>query len=221
MSYTFATLATRTRKILHSYTQIDWEDTMIYEYLNEGYIDFCVRSECLRKETSVTLTADTAIQTLPTDAIKIYRAEWDDVKVAMSDIHTMDMTYGDGWRTTTGEIVENILQDNEDAGKFRIYPILDTTAIGSTKLKLIHSYIPAEIVSPWTTALSIPVIYQVNLADYAIYRCLYEQVQSDRNIPLADRHYDLYMSAVTRCRSESFKSKLVNVESRVKHRRFV
>jgi hypothetical protein len=221
MSYTLATLATRTRRILHSYTQINWEDTTIYEYLNEGYVNFGVRSECLRKETSVTLTADTSIQTLPTDTITIYRAEWDSLKVAMTDTHTMDMTYGDGWRTTTGEIVENILQDNEDAGKFRIYPILDTEAIGTTKLKLIHSYIPAEIVSPWTTALSIPIIYQVNLSDYAIYRCLYEQVQSDRNIPLADRHYDLYMDAVMRCRKESFESKLFDVEGRVKHRRFV
>lgn len=218
---TFAALQTRVRTILHSYPQSNWLDTEIYEYLNDGYIDFAVRTEYFKKETDVTLTASTAIQTLPTDAIIIYRAEWDSSLVSITDVHFMDDTYGSGWRTTTGEIVEYILQDKEDVGKFRIYPILDSTAIGTTKLKLIHSYIPSEIVSPWTSSPSIPTQYHEALADYAIYRCLYAQVQSDRNIPLADRHYDMYMDTVTRCRNVTITGRLFKVNQRVRSRKFI
>ena len=221
---TFAASITRIRKILNSYSAVNWTDAEILEYLNDGYTDFAVRTEYFRKETDVTLTASSATQSLPTDAINIFRGEWDGEEVYQYTTDQMDEAYGSGWRTATannsGDDVQAIMQDMEDNGKFRIYPILGSTAIGSTKLKLTHSYLPAEITSTASSA-SIPAIYHEALCDYAISKCLETNVQSDQRIQLADRYYNRYMDAVTRCRRDMAKSRLTKSSTRLRIRNFV
>jgi hypothetical protein len=222
---TRAQIRARVRYILKRYAQITFDDTEINDYINEGYTDFCVRTHCLRKHGTIAPTADTGIQLVPTDTLRIFRAEWENTLLEIMTTRDMDLTYGDGWRTTTGTDYEIIVQDNETLTTVRFYPILDTTNIGSSTIALDYSYLPTEMTTDSSTTGTPAILerYHRSLADFAVSRCLDAPgAQSEMNPPLGDRFYDRYMEAVNRARLESFHGNNVAItKSRVLSRKFI
>ncbi len=116
------------RKI-HDYQDIRITNPQKLDLLNEGYLDFVLRTMCTRKRGRVAILEKVATYTLPTDNIQILRAEYndgDEIQTRQTD--WMDEHKGFDWRRidTENDRIESLIQDNEVYTDFRISPIQKT-----------------------------------------------------------------------------------------------
>lgn len=189
---TFAQLQAKVAMKLRTYGNLTWTPTDISTAINDGYREFCKRTLIARDQLTVTIAINTALYAFPTNTavsaiIKVWRAEWDDVRLAAKDTLWMDEFIGSAWRTNTGTSLQYILTDSEDPDKIRIYPILDSADyIGTDTLKIDVSYLPVDL-SATTDTPVIPTRYHDALVDYALSWLQELPVQSKQNPAMGDR----------------------------------
>lgn len=85
-----------------------WSDPNLRSWLNEGVREIARRSEWKRGSTDIAATAGTQFYVLPSDVIRVYRAEWVPTGTTLTyrleyrDINQMDIMWGPNQRITQG-----------------------------------------------------------------------------------------------------------------------
>lgn len=73
---TLTTALTSVRELLDEPTARAWSDTELTRWINEACRDMCRTTEVLQTKADISITAGTQEYTAPTDAVRIYRAEY-------------------------------------------------------------------------------------------------------------------------------------------------
>lgn len=176
---TLAQIRERVRDNFHDYNDFVLSDSQITNRINDGYDEFCKQTRCLVKHSSVTITADTALFSVPTDNLSINRAEWKGREIDIVTTREMDYGYhlpytGESvavdWRNATGTDIVAIIQDFEGFNYIRIYPqIDDADDIGGLVLG----------------------------TDSNTYKCISAHTASSSNKPITGASYATYWEATT------------------------
>lgn len=189
---TFSEMQTRVEDRLRAYGNLTWGDTEIKRYINDGYVEFARLTHICRKQSNVTITADTALFAFPTvtgvgSYLKVWRAEWDDKVLVVRDTSWMDAYMSSGWRDTKGTTLSYIMTDGEDRAKIRVYPMIDDSDdIGSKVLTIEYSYIPSSM-SLDSDACLLPAEYSTAPVEWACSFLQEDSVQSQQNPGMGDR----------------------------------
>lgn len=204
---TFSEMQSRLDSRIKGHGNLTWSLTDKKRYLNDGYTEFARLTHYLRKQSTVTITADDALYAFPTvtgvaSALKVFRADWDGTVLTPRSTRWMDTYIGTDWRDAEGATLSYILTDTEDVAQIRVYPMIDTAAnVGSKVLTIEYSYIPSDMTSDSDTC-ALGETYSVAPVEYAVWMCLEDAVQSKQNPGMGDRAYMRFKSLVGSARAE-------------------
>ena len=85
---TLGSLLTDVRNRLDETTSGQWTDAELRSWINEGARDVSRKTETLQGTTNISIVADTQEYTLPTDTLRIHRAEWR--PTSSSNVYTLE-----------------------------------------------------------------------------------------------------------------------------------
>lgn len=120
--YTLGELSTKLEHRLRNYSNLTWSQLEVTDLINEGYIDFVLRTKCLRTSSYIALAADTPTYTLDTDILQLRSAWYRGKPLSFMTNDSMDRTYGLNWRETTSSTIDHLIQDDLGHASTRIYP---------------------------------------------------------------------------------------------------
>ena len=120
--YTLGELSTKLEHKLRNYGNLTWSQPEITDLINEGYVDFVMKTKCLRKDSYLGLTADTPECTLPTDILQLRSAWYRGKLLTFESTDTMNRLYGTKWREATSSTIDHLIQDDLGHASVRTYP---------------------------------------------------------------------------------------------------
>ncbi len=168
-------LIDRAEEILQDTTNVRWSQQTLLDYLNDGQREVVLfRPDANPVNTSFTLTANSAKQTLPGAALRllsIYKNASPTTKpITNIERRVLDDQIED-WHGTTDTNVEHYVYDPMDPKVFYVYP--HSTASDAT-IDLVYSSAPVDLTianfNTTSTVISLDDIYANAILDYILYR---------------------------------------------------
>ena len=132
---------TEIKRRTRDWGELNWDETMMKSYINQGYLDFVYRSHCLKKNGSIALAVKTSTFSLPTDVITVYRYEFNQSAIPVYTEDYLDDTLGVSWRNNEGDDVQCVLQSLTGYNVVRIYPIFIDFSSVSYDINESHDYL--------------------------------------------------------------------------------
>lgn len=194
-------IVTRAATLIQDATNVRWPTDELIGWLNDGQREVVLhRPEACVKNQSLTLTASSSKQTLPSDAISLI-----DVTRNMG---ASGSTPGNAVRLTTREVldaqrptwhsdansvgyVQHFTYDPRDPKTFYVYPKAPATA---WYLEVVYAASPTNASAGG--AIQIDDIYANCLLDYVLYRAYSKDAEYAANAQLAIAHYTAFANAL-------------------------
>lgn len=183
-------LVTQVRDIIDEPTAAQWSDAMLKRWMDEGLRDVARTSHHFKGTAQITLTADVAEYTVPSDIIAIEQVYYDDLTgqlmpLAAKHYEQMDQLWGwrQGW--TGGWPSYFTTWGHQPTLKVRLFPVPSTTG---HKISLLSSVLPDPMAGLADGAqVDVPPAWYDMLADYSSYKAMLR----DQN-PMMDRFLAAY-----------------------------
>jgi hypothetical protein len=182
-----------------------WSDDLIYRYLNEAQERFCRRTYALLDDESDLTTFDTEI------GVSSYGL---DPKILMVNSARI-VTEPDDLLSRTRQVIPTHLADStgipllftqdEAQGKIRLYPVPDKVYTIVMRV----SRLPLTKISD-TVAPEIPEQYHLDLAEFAVYRCLNNNDPDGSNANAAQNFLKTWSQRLLEANREYYRIRLNN-----------
>tara|TARA_X000001316_G_scaffold12134_2_gene5725 strand:+ start:6401 stop:7063 length:663 start_codon:yes stop_codon:yes gene_type:complete len=191
----------RAEEILQDNSNVRWSQQSLLDYLNDAQREIVLyRPDANPVNASLTLTADSAKQSLPAAGmrlLRVYRNSNPNTNpIAQIDRAVLDDKV-ENWYGTTGTAVEYYIYDNLDPKTFYIYP--HTTASDAT-IEIVYSAMPSEItISDFatdTTVIGIDDVYANAILDYILYRSYLKDTEYAGDLQRANSYLSAFNGAL-------------------------
>lgn len=165
----------RAEEILQDISNVRWSQQTLLDYFNDAQREIVLfRPDAKTVNTSFTLTANSAKQTLPNSGLRlisIYRNSSPTTKpITNIEKRVLDDQIED-WHGTTATSIEHYVYDPLDPKVFYIYP--HTTA-SDASIEIVYSSAPTDITignfTTDTTVIGLDDIYANAILDFILYR---------------------------------------------------
>ncbi len=175
-------LIDRAEEILQDTTNVRWSQQTLLNYLNDAQREVVLfRPDANPVNTTFTLTANSAKQTLPSEALRllsIYKNASPTTKpITNIQRRVLDDQIED-WHGATANNVEHYVYNETDPKVFYVYP--GTTASDSS-IDIVYSSSPIDITiadfASTTTTISLDDVYANALLDFMLYRAYQKDVE--------------------------------------------
>lgn len=191
----------RAEEILQDNSNVRWSQQSLLDYLNDAQREIVLyRPDANPVNASLTLTADSAKQSLPAAGMRLLRV-YRNSNPKTNPIAQIDRAVLDdkveNWYGTTGTAVEYYIYDNLDPKTFYIYP--HTTASDAT-IEIVYSAMPSEItISDFatdTTVIGIDDVYANAILDYILYRSYLKDTEYAGDLQRANSYLSAFNGAL-------------------------
>lgn len=149
----------------------------IFNFFWQAQMQLAIKTKCIKSIYTTSSVADQRAYDFPTNAISIYRIEYDGRKISRTDHDDDDAETGNNPGTTS---TGTPICYQEWGRLFYLRPI--PSAIATVRIFTIDK--PAQPTA--SGALDVPEMYHLDLADYAL-GCMFAQ---DKNHVMAQKHFD-------------------------------
>lgn len=195
----------RAGTILQDATGVRWPEAELVGWLNDGQREVVqVRHDASVSNGAITLTANSAKQTLPAGSIAllgISRNLGVDGLTPGAPIKLTKREYLDAlvptWHTDAGQIViKHYCNDVLDPKHFYVYPRPHATTV--VQVEALLCVLPADCALPSVTpsaALTLADEYANSLVDYILYRAFSKDTEA-ASAQRASGHYTLFMTSL-------------------------
>jgi hypothetical protein len=182
-----------------------WSDDLIYRYLNEAQDRFCRRTYALLDDETDITTFDTEI------GVSTYKLDPKVLMVLSARISTQSQDL----KPRTRYVMPNHLvsstgtphqyTQDEAAGAIRLYPVPD--AVHTVVMRVAR--LPANKIDD-ITAPEIPEKYHLDLAEWAVYRCLNNNDPDGGNAKAAESFKKTWTQRLMEAANEYYRTRLNN-----------
>lgn len=157
----------------------------IFNYFFSAQMELAREALCIKGTYTTTSVADQRIYAFPSSTISIRRVEYDGERIFPNDFSDDDALTGNA----PDEAITGRAENYQQWG-YQLYlrPVPDTTGL---TIKIYSYDMPSQPSAVGT--LDVPVIYHLDLADYALY-CMFGK---DKNHQMASYHLNIWNSKKT------------------------
>lgn len=192
---TLLALRQRLRHRLDDQAGRGWSDPELNGYISEGARDVTRKAETNMTSSTVSVSAETSVvNTLPTNVLRIYRAEWhttDSRRIALEyrDMNNMDAVWWDHQNTVSSVPAFYTTRGYPPSLQIQLYPL--PSAAGS--LVIFYYKIAAPLTAD-TDVIDVPEGWDDLVLDYAEYRAF--RRDSDERWQTAKAMYDQNLNSM-------------------------
>ena len=191
----------RAEEILQDNSNTRWSQQSLLDYLNDAQREIVLyRPDANSVNASLTLTANSAKQSLPAGGMRLLRvyrnSNPNTSPIAQIDRAVLDDKIDD-WYGSTGTAVEYYVYDNLDPKTFYVYP--HTTASDAT-IEIVYSSMPSEITisnfSTDTDVIGVDDVYANAILDYILYRAYLRDTEYAGDLQRANNYLSAFNGAL-------------------------
>lgn len=164
-------IQTRVKNIFGDTAQAQITDAMILDWINDGQVDICRKSECLEAPYSVSIVVGTDQYAYPTDFIKEQRVLVNGLKLTRLTLQSIDMLFPD--RVST-PVSGNALYYYHWQRKLNLYPIPGTAITNGLVMWYVRY---ATVLTASGQTPEIPSIFHEDLVRF----CLWKAFEQDQD----------------------------------------
>lgn len=121
-------ILTRARDTLADPNKERWSDDRLLRLLDEAQKDFARQTSLLKGYTTIPVTPNISVYSLPADCWRITRAHYAERNLRLVSHEAMD-TLDEDWYTRTGPTIEALVFDQRNDNVVRCYPIPDDSSV--------------------------------------------------------------------------------------------
>lgn len=170
---TLSDVRTKVRDRLDESTATFWTDAQLNRWINDGMREVARLTETLQTTSDIAVTASDGTYTAPTDALRIYRAEFKPTgqsnvyPLEYRDFNTMDEVWWSSQTTTTGTPALFTMWGFVPSLTIQLYPV---PSVAGT-LKVFYYKLPTAV-SADNDTIECPAGWEDLIVDYAEYNAL-------------------------------------------------
>lgn len=185
-----AEVITRVRGSVGDTNALQFTDTQLLDWINEGVRECATLNSLLQKTATQSSVVDTASYDLPPDILKLHSVKYDGVKLDVLTLQQFDDRVSDP-STTSGTPIMSYVW----AGKVVFFPT--PAAVGTISIDYIYSPVNIEDVN---TELPLPISYHQRIVDYV----LAQIAQQDDNSNLYQLKMQEFETGVRNLKDDQF-----------------